>query len=51
MHKLDIEEAEESEIVEKVRETRKKKSTSAALTMPKPLTVWNTTNCRKFFKG
>ena len=25
-------------------------STSALLTMPKPLTVWITTNCRKFFK-
>ena len=25
-------------------------STSALLTTPKPLTVWITTNCRKFFK-
>ena len=25
-------------------------STSALLTMPKPLTVWITTNCEKFFK-
>ena len=27
-----------------------KMSTSALLTMPKPLTVWITTNCGKFFK-
>ena len=25
-------------------------STSALLTMPKPFTVWITTNCGKFFK-
>ena len=25
-------------------------STSASLTLPKPLTVWITTNCGKFFK-
>ena len=36
-------------IIEKVRESRKT-STSALLTMPKPLTVWITTNCGKFFK-
>ena len=28
----------------------RKASTSALLTMPKPLTVWSTTNCGKFFK-
>ena len=28
----------------------KKTSTTALLTMPKPLTVWMTTNCGKFFK-
>ena len=28
----------------------RKKSTSALLTMPKPLIVWITTNCGKFFK-
>ena len=28
----------------------KKKSISALLTMPKPLTVWITTNCGKFWK-
>ena len=36
-------------ITEKTREFQKK-STSALLTMPKPLTVWITTNCGKFFK-
>ena len=35
-------------ITEKTR--FKKTSTSALLTRPKPLTVWITTNCRKFFK-
>ena len=34
-------------IVEKAREFQKK-STSALLTMPKPLTVWITINCGKF---
>ena len=37
-------------IIEKARELRKT-STSALLTMPKPLTVWITINCGKFFKG
>ena len=32
------------------QESSRKTSTSALLTMPKPLTVWITTNCRKFFK-
>ena len=36
-------------IVEKAREFQKT-STSALLTMPKPLTVWITTNCGKFLK-
>ena len=34
-------------IIEKAKE---KTSTSALLTMPKPLSVWITTNCEKFFK-
>ena len=38
-------------IMEKGREYQKKTSTSALLTMPKPLTVWITTNCGKFFKS
>ena len=35
-------------VIEKAREFQKKISTSALLTMPKPLTVWITTNCGKF---
>ena len=35
-------------IIEKAREFQK---TSALLTMPKPLTVWITTNCGKCLKG
>ena len=36
--------------IEKTREFQEKKKTSisALLTMPKPLTVWITTNCGKF---
>ena len=57
MFKLDLEKAEEPEIIlpatigkiEKARELQKT-STSALLTMPKPLTVWITTNCGKFWK-
>ena len=36
-------------IIKKAREFQKK-STSALLTMPKPLTVWITTNGEKFWK-
>ena len=36
-------------IIEKAREFQKT-YTSALLTMPKPLTVWITTNCGKFLK-
>ena len=36
-------------IIEKERDSRRK-STSALLIIPKPLTVWTTTNCGKFFK-
>ena len=36
-------------IIEKAREFQKT-STSALLTMPKPLTVWTTTNSGKFWK-
>ena len=36
-------------IIEK-QENSRKISTSASLTMPKPLTVWITTNCGKFYK-
>ena len=34
----------------KKEESPRKTSTSALLTMPKPLTVWITTNCGKFWK-
>ena len=57
MFKLDLEKAEESEIKlptsagsSKKWECSRKTSTSALLTNPKPLTVWITTNCGKFFK-
>ena len=30
------------------KQVSRKTSISALLTMPKPLTVWNTTNCGKF---
>ena len=56
MFKLDLEEAEESEIklpisagLSKKQESSRKSSPSALLTMPKPSTVWITTNCGKFF--
>ena len=34
----------------KKQESSRKTSTSAILNMPKPLIVWITTNCGKFFK-
>ena len=55
MFKLDLEKAEEPEIklptavgLSKKRESSRKTSISDLLTMPKPLTVWITTNCGKF---
>ena len=55
MFKLDLEKAEEPEIKlstsigsSKKQKNSKKKSTSALLTMPKPLPVWITTNYGKF---
>ena len=57
MFKWDLEKAEEPEIKLptsigswKKQESSRKTSISALLTMPKPLTVWITTNWRKFFK-
>ena len=51
MYKLDLEKAEEPDqivniclVIEKARELQKT-STSASLTMWKPLTVWITINC------
>ena len=37
-------------IIEKRKRVPNKTSTSASLTMPKPLTVWITTNCGKFLQ-
>ena len=57
MFKMDLEKAEEQEIKlptsigsSKKQESSSKTSTSVLLTRPKPLTVWITTNCGKFFK-
>ena len=57
MFKLGLEKAKEPEITLptstgslKKRENSRKISTSALLTMPKPLTVWITRNCGKSFK-
>ena len=57
MFKLILEKAEEPEIKLptsvgslKKEESSRKTSTSALLAMPKPLTVWITSNCGKFFK-
>ena len=36
--------------ITKKQESSRKSSTSALLTVPKPLTVWIITNCGKFFK-
>ena len=56
MFKMDLEKAEEQEFKvptsvgsPKKQERSRKTSTSALLTMPKPLIVWMTTNCGKFF--
>ena len=57
VYKLDLEKAEEAEIKlptlvgsQKKQRNSRKTSTSASLTMLKPLTVWITTNCRKILK-
>ena len=57
MFKLVLEKAEEPEIKlptsagsSKKQESSRKTSNSALLTMPKPVTVWATTNCGKFWK-
>ena len=56
MFKLDLEKAEELEIklsisieLQKKQESSRKMSATALLTMPKPLSVWITTNYEKFF--
>ena len=55
MFRLDLEKAEEPEIKfqtsigsQEKQESSRKASTSALLTMPKPLTVWITKKCGKF---
>ena len=57
MLKLDLEKAEEPEIKlptftgsQKKQESSRKTSTSALLTMLKPLSMWTMTNCGKFLK-
>ena len=57
MFKLDLEKVEEPETKlpassgsQKKQDSSRKTSTSALLTMPKPLTVWITINCGKFWK-
>ena len=57
MFKLVLEKAEEPEVKlpksagsSKKQESSRETSTSALLTTSKPLTVWITTNCGKFFK-
>ena len=42
--KLDLEKTEEPEIKKKKQESSRNTSTSALLTIPKPLTVWIKTN-------
>ena len=58
MLKLDLEKVEEPETKlpasigsSKKQESSRKTSTPTLLTKPKPLTMWITTNCGKFFKG
>ena len=58
MFKLVLEKADEPEIKLltyagslKKQESSRKTYISALLTMPKPLTVWITANCKKFFKS
>ena len=58
MFKLDLGKTKEPEIKlptsirsSKKQENSRKTSTSALLTMPKPLTVWTITNCGEFCKG
>ena len=57
MFKLDLEKTEEPEIKLpksagslKKQESSRETSTFALWTMPKPLTVWMTTDCGKFLK-
>jgi len=56
MFKLDLEKAEEQEVKlppstgSSQKQENYRKTSTALLTMPKPLTLWITINCGKFFK-
>ena len=55
MYKLDLEEAEEPEIklptsIRSLEKQRNPRKPLASLNTLKPLTLWITTSCRKFFK-
>ena len=55
MFKLVLEKAEEPEIkstmsIGSLKKQESSRKASALLTMPKPLTMWITTNCEKFWK-
>ena len=55
MLKLDLEEEEPevklpTSIGSKKKQESSRKTSTSSLTMPKPSTVWNTSNCGKFFK-
>ena len=57
MYKLDLEKEVEPEVrlstsvgSQKKQGNSEKSSTTDSLTMLKPLTMWITTNCEKFFK-
>ena len=57
MFKLDLDKAKEPEIKlptsigsSKKQKSSRKTSISALLTMPKPMTMWITVNCGKFFR-
>ena len=56
MFKLDLQKAEETEIKSPTsvgsskKQVSPRKTSASLLTMPKPLIVWITTNCGKFFK-
>ena len=58
MYKMDLEKADDPDIKlptsdgsKEKQESSRNTSTSALLTMPKPLTVRITTNCAKFLNG
>ena len=51
MFKLDLEKAQEPTSGGSLKKQESsRKTTFASLTMPKPLTVWITTNCEKFLE-